>query len=227
VKLEAVFPRLAACAGLPASPSDIPMDDAGAFRLLSLADTAGIDRFDHDDSLEYLRRLAPDRLAHLVAFQALNRMSTIKAGLMDRYIERRHGRQAAICEIPSMSSCFSESCGLPLYREQVERAAVEAAGMRTDDAARFAAAFCRFDEESMPAMSERFVEGAGRRGIDALVAGEMIAFFRRTASFTLPRKRLAEFALEGYRLAWLKSRFKEEFEALRLEAEGAPRLVPA
>jgi DNA polymerase-3 subunit alpha len=203
------------------------MDDPGAFRLFATADTAGIDRFDHEDSLAYLRRLSPDRFAHLVAFQALNRMSTITTGLMDRYIERRHGRQAALCEIPFLSSCFAESYGLPLYREQVERAAREVAGMGTEDAGLFAAAFCRFDEARMHAMSERFVEGTGRHGVDARAAGEMIAFFRRTAPFTLPGKRLAEFALEGYRLAWLKSRFRDGFEAVRLEAGDAVTPVPA
>lgn len=227
MKLEAVFPRLAACDGLPASPSGIPIDDPGAYRLFATGDAAGIDRFDHVDAIGSLRRLSPDRFTHLVAFQALNRMSTIATGLMDRYIERRHGREAAVCEVPSLSPCFAESYGLPLYREQVERAAIEGAGMRNDDAERFAAAFCRFDEASMPAMSERFVEGARKRGIDARVAGEMIAFFRRAAPFTLPGGRLADFALEGYRLAWLKSRFRAGFEALRLEAEGAPRVVSA
>ncbi|HEY5995964.1 MAG TPA: hypothetical protein VIU29_03045 [Candidatus Deferrimicrobiaceae bacterium] len=227
MKLETAFPGMASCPGLPVASSCIPMDDPDTFRLFALADTAGIDRFDHEDSLVYLKRLSPDRFAHLVAFQALNRMSTITTGLMDRYIERRHGRQAALCEIPSLSSCFVESYGLPLYREQVERAAVEAAGMGNDDAARFAAAFCRFDETSMPALADRFIECAGRRGVDPRAAGEMIAFFGRTASFTLPGRRLAEFALEGYRLAWLKSHFRDRFEAMRMEAGAPDPPVPA
>lgn len=218
---------MAGCAGLPASPSGIPPDDAGAFGLFSAGDTAGIDRFDHVDAIGYLRRLSPDCLAHLVAFQALNRMSTIATGLMDRYIERRHGREAAVCEIPSLADCFAGSYGLPLFREQFERAAREAAGMAPADAAQFAAAFCRHDETLMASFSVRFSAEAEIRGVDARLSAAMVDFFRRTAPFALPETRLAEFAVEGYRLAWLKSRCRDAFEAMRLEAEGAGMPVPA
>lgn len=227
MKLEAVFPRMAGCPGLPSSPSGIPADDAGVFALFAAGDTAGIDRFDHEDAIGHLRRLSPDCLAHLVAFQALNRMSTIATGLMDRYIERRHGREDAVCEIPSLSACFADSYGLPLFREQFERSAREVAGMAPADAAQLAAAFCRHDETLMATFSDRFAAGAEKRGVDARLSAAMIDFFRRTAPFALPERRLAEFAVEGYRLAWLKRRCRDAFEAMRLEAEGAGLPVPA
>lgn len=192
-------------------------DDPDTFRLFTRGDTTGVRRFDHADALQSLRRLAPDRFSHLVAFQALNRMSTITTGLMDRYIERRHGREAADCEIPRLSRFFADTYGLPLYREQLQRIASELAGFPAEDAAGFADAFCRHREDLMPALSGRFVQGAAERGTPEGEARAMTDFFRRTAPFMLPEARLVPFAETGYRLAWLKVHRRADFDAALLD----------
>lgn len=210
---EAVLSKLRDSRGILVDLSAIPMDDHETYGLISRGDTAGVRRFDHADALVHLRRLAPDRFAHLVAFQALNRMSMLATGMMDRYIARRHGLAEAACEIPALSPWFAASYGLPLYREQLRAIACDVAAFDPGEAERFAAAFCRFDEASMPGLSARFVEGAARRGVGPGEGAEMVAFFRRTASFMLPERMVAGFAEEGYRLAWLKTHYRAEFEA--------------
>jgi DNA polymerase-3 subunit alpha len=221
VNLEPALARLRAF-GVAVDVARIPADAPEAFRLFAEGDTEGIARFDHEDALGHLRRLAPDRMAHLVAFQALNRMAALAAGLADRYIERRHGREAPGCGIPELDGFFAGTLGIPLFPEQVEAVAREVAGMDEAEAARFASAFRRFDEAAMPGMADRFVEGAGRNGTPEPLAREMCAFLARSAPFTLPERLLAGFALEGYRLAWIKARHRESFDAaLAAEREVA------
>ncbi len=212
---DAVIQRLRESHGVVVDPARIPLDDPGTFRVFSRGETAGIHRFDHEDALDYLRRLVPDRIDHLAAFQVLNRMSTVTTGLMGRYIERRHGRADIACEVPALSRFFANSYGLPLYREQLQAIAREVAGFDKDAASRFASAFCRFDEAGMPGLSARFVEGAVSLGIDSGEAAGMVAFFMRTASFMLPETLVHGFAVEGYRLAWLKAHYPAEFERVR------------
>ncbi len=222
---DAVIRSLRDNPGIIVDPAAIPPDDPATFRLFCLGETAGVRRFDHDDALVYLRRLAPDRFAHLVAFQALNRMSTITTGLMARYIERRHGRERSVCEMPALARFFTGSYGLPLYREQLQAIARDVAGFEPDDAATLASAFCRFDEGSMPVLAARFVEGASNLGVEPREAAGMTAFFMRNAPFMLPESQMSVFAAEGYRLAWLKAHYRTEFEAMRLDSrnvDGVP-----
>lgn len=195
-------------------------DDPTTYRLFAAGDTEGICRFDNPDSVGSLRRLAPDRFEHLVAFQALNRMSTLVTGLMDRYIARRHGKERPECEVAALAPYFADSYGLPLFREQLERAAAGVAGFSAEEAAHFAEAFRRHREEEMAEWGGRFVRRAGPRGVAEDAAREMVGFFRRTAPFTLPASMLASFAETGYRLAWLKAHRPDEFAAAVPDAPG-------
>ncbi|HEY3489734.1 MAG TPA: hypothetical protein VGK27_06400 [Candidatus Deferrimicrobiaceae bacterium] len=221
MSIESVIGRLPAEGAVLLSADAIPFDDPATYRLFSAGDTAGIPRFDHEDALDYLRRLDPVRFAHLVAFQALYRMSTLTAGLLDRYIDRRHGRERSDCEVPALTPYFAETHGLPLYEEQLARIGTEVARFTPDDAVRFARAYSRYDEPAMFAVAVRFSEGASANGISGSAAKEMLDFLRRTGAFTLPETRLAGFATEGYRLAWLKAHYRDAFEAARCAAESA------
>jgi DNA polymerase-3 subunit alpha len=208
----AVIRRIAERRGIAPDLHEIPFDDPPTYALFASGDTEGVPRFDHEESLDLLRALAPDRFAHLVAFQALNRMSTLTSGLTARYVERRHGREPSSCEIPALSPILSESHGLLLYEEQVGRVAEAVANLDAPTAARFARAWSRFDETGMSETATTFLEGAAG-GWGKPAAEGVLAWLRGNAAFTLSRARLAAFAEEGYRVAWLKANYRSEFEA--------------
>ena len=83
---------------------DLPLDDSETFQLFCQGNTAGIFQFESSGMRDILRRLQPSRIEDLIALNALYRPGPIKGGMIEQFIERRHGKIEVIYDLPELEA---------------------------------------------------------------------------------------------------------------------------
>jgi DNA polymerase III subunit alpha len=106
----------------------IPLDDKKTYKLIGDGITTGVFQLEQEGFKAICRRLQPDNFSHIAALNALYRPGPIGSGMMDSFIERRHGREPVSLQFPEMEEITRREFGVPLYQEHLMRMAVEIAG---------------------------------------------------------------------------------------------------
>ncbi|MGH3183320.1 MAG: DNA polymerase III subunit alpha, partial [Streptosporangiaceae bacterium] len=138
----------------------LPEEDAAAFELFCKGQTQGIFQFESPGMRDILRRYRPSRLSDLTALNALYRPGPIQGGMIDDFIERRHGRKAIAYALPELEPILAETFGVFVYQEQVMQAAHVLAGYSLGQADILRKAMGKKQPEEMDRQRERFLAGA-------------------------------------------------------------------
>src|SRR5262249_21981806 len=99
----------------------LPLDDKKTFELLQRGDAKGVFQFESDGIRELLKRLRPDHIRDLIACNALYRPGPLGGGMVDAYINRKHGREKPTYAHPIMEEILRETYGVMAFQEQVMR----------------------------------------------------------------------------------------------------------
>ncbi len=113
---------------------DIPLDDAATYKMLSEGQTQGVFQLSNPGMTEVVRRLKPQKLSDLIATVALFRPGPLETGMVDDFIQRRHGRKRITYELPALKSVLEETYGVIVYQEQVMEIARVIAGFTMSEA---------------------------------------------------------------------------------------------
>src|SRR5439155_5143012 len=143
----------------------LPLDDAATYALFAAARTAGIFQFESSGMQDILRKLKPDRFDDLVALNALFRPGPIGSGMIDDYIERRHGRKAIEYIVPQLEAILGVTYGVIVYQEQVMQIASRLAGFTLGEADILRRAMGKKKKDVMAAQRDTFVKGCRLRGV--------------------------------------------------------------
>ncbi|MEE8165741.1 MAG: DNA polymerase III subunit alpha, partial [Myxococcota bacterium] len=205
----------------------IPLDDAKTYRLFSDGQTLGIFQFESSGMRDTLRKAKPQRLDDLIALNALYRPGPLRAGVIDDFIARKHGKVAITYELPELEPILQETYGIIAYQEQVMRIASDLAGFSMGEADLLRKAMGKKDASVMEAQRDRFVKGATERGVPKRKASKIFDLMEHFAGYGFNKSHSTAYALLAYQTAYLKANFPWYFMAalLTIESQNTEKLA--
>ena len=197
----------------------IPLDDEASFKTLQKAHTTAIFQLESAGMKELLRKLQPDHFDDIVAAVALYRPGPLDAGMVDEYINRKHGKAPVKYPHPLAEPILKPTYGVILYQEQVMQIAQDLAGYSLGQADILRRAMGKKNVDEMERQREGFVEGATANGIPAKQAESIFNLMETFARYGFNKSHSVAYALVAYQTAWLKSHHPAEFMAAVLSAD--------
>ena len=204
--------------------TEIPLDDAKVFTLLKSAETTAVFQLESRGMKDLIKRLQPDSFEDIIALVALFRPGPLQSGMVDNFINRKHGREAlaypdASYQHPSLQPILEPTYGIILYQEQVMQIAQELAGYTLGGADLLRRAMGKKKPEEMAKQRSVFEQGASEKGIDPDLAMKIFDLVEKFAGYGFNKSHSAAYALVSYQTAWLKTHFPAEFMAAVMSSE--------
>ncbi len=197
----------------------LPLDDRKTYERFAAARTAGVFQFESSGMQDILRKLKPDRFEDLIALNALFRPGPIGSGMIDDYIERRHGRKDIEYIVPQLEEFLGVTYGVIVYQEQVMQIASGLAGFSLGEADLLRRAMGKKKKEAMAAQRDKFVAGCKARKIAEREAKKIFELMQYFAGYGFNKAHSTAYALVAYQTAWLKAHHPRHFMAALLTAE--------
>lgn len=205
----------------------LPLDDAKTFALVGAGKTSGVFQLESDGLKEVLRKLQPDKFEDIIAVNALYRPGPLGSGMVDDYIERRHGRQKISYLFPELQPILEETYGVIVYQEQVIKIASAIGGFSLGEADILRRAMGKKKADEMAKQQAIFVERATKLNFDPKKAQELFDLMAYFAGYGFNKSHSAAYALIAYQTAFLKAHYPAEFMAclISLEAVNAENMA--
>ncbi|MFZ0426513.1 MAG: DNA polymerase III subunit alpha [Acidobacteriota bacterium] len=198
---------------------EVPLDDEETLKLFCDGRTSGIFQFESAGMRDILRRLQPSRFEDLIALNALYRPGPIQGGMIDDFINRRHGRVEVSYELPELEETLRETYGVIVYQEQVMQIASRLAGFSLGEADLLRRAMGKKKKSVMEAQRKKFLDGARERQIDPAKARRIFDLMEQFAGYGFNKSHSTAYALLAYQTAYLKAHFPVQFMAALLTSE--------
>jgi len=195
------------------------MNDPAAFKLLQEADTMGVFQLESDGIRSMLRKLRIDRFEDLIAALAMYRPGPLDSGMVDQYIDCKHGRAKPVYPHELLENVLRETYGVILYQEQVMQCASVLAGYTLGEADILRRAMGKKKVEVMQQQRAKFLEGAQKNNINPDTAGSIFDNIEKFAGYGFNKSHSAAYALISYDTAYLKANYKPEFMAAYLSSQ--------
>ncbi|MEN3009913.1 MAG: DNA polymerase III subunit alpha [Candidatus Bipolaricaulaceae bacterium] len=202
--------------GMEIRLEEIPLDDPATYALLRAGETSGVFQLESAGMRALIRRLGPTDFRDLIALLALYRPGPLESGMVDDYIERKHGRQPVTYPHERVRDILEETYGLPIYQDQVMLMAQRLAGFTLAEADLLRKAMGKKKPEVMAEMRARFVAGCAQNGIPEAEAEAIFADIEKFASYAFAKAHAAAYAFITYWTAYFKAHFPTEFMAALL-----------
>jgi DNA polymerase-3 subunit alpha len=196
---------------------DIPLEDNTTYaNVFHKGLTSGVFQFESHGMRDVLRRYQPNSIEDLTALNALYRPGPIQGGMIDDFIERKHGRRKIEYELPELKEILAETLGVIVYQEQVMQIANRLAGYSLGEADLLRRAMGKKKAEEMAQQRERFVQGATQRGFPNKKIEKIFDLMAQFAGYGFNKSHSAAYALLAYHTAYLKTHYPVEFMAALL-----------
>lgn len=202
----------------------VPLDDDKAFTLLRASETTAVFQLESSGMKDLIKRLQPDSFEDIVALVALFRPGPLQSGMVDNFINRKHGREEvsypdAQYQHESLKTILEPTYGIILYQEQVMQIAQVLSGYTLGGADMLRRAMGKKKPEVMAQQREIFENGAKENGIDGELAMKIFDLVEKFAGYGFNKSHSAAYALLSYQTAWLKAHYPAEFMAAVLSAD--------
>ncbi len=205
--------------GLEIDIDKIPFDDSAVYDLMSRGATVGVFQFESTGMVEYLKKLQPSNLEDLIAMNALYRPGPLGSGMVELFIDRKHGIKEITYEHPSLEPILKSTYGVMVYQEQVMQIASAMGGCSLGEADLLRRAMGKKKQDVMDRQRHRFVQGAVERNVPVEVAEQVFDKMAHFAGYGFNRSHSAGYALVAYQTAYLKTYYPVEFMAASLSSE--------
>ena len=199
----------------------IPTDDPATYELLQRGDALGVFQLESSGMRELLTRLRPSVLDDLVALVALYRPGPLKSGMVDDFVDRKHGRQAIDYPLPMLEPILKSTYGTIIYQEQVMQIAQVMSGYSLGEADMLRRAMGKKKVEEMEKQRVRFVGGAERNNIDPQRAEAIFDLLAKFAAYGFNKSHSAAYGYVSYQTAFLKANYRSEYMAALMTIEAA------
>ncbi len=197
----------------------ISLEDKKTFELLASAQTIGVFQLESAGMRDLLRKLNPSHFEDLIALLALYRPGPIGSGMLDDFIQRKHGLKPIIYDHPKMESILKDTYGIMVYQEQVMQIASALAGFSMAQADLLRRAMAKKIPEEMDKQRHLFVEGCIKNKIDKRIATKVFDLIDYFSGYGFNRSHSAAYAVISYRTAFLKANYPVEFMTALLTSE--------
>jgi DNA polymerase III subunit alpha len=208
----------------PIDISAIPLDDPKSFELLQRAETTAVFQLESRGMKDLIKRLKPDCFEDMIALVALFRPGPLQSGMVDNFIDRKHGREAISYpdiewQHASLQPVLEPTYGIILYQEQVMQIAQVLSGYTLGGADMLRRAMGKKKPEEMAKQRSVFKEGAERMGVEGELAMKIFDLVEKFAGYGFNKSHSAAYALVSYQTLWLKTHFPAEFMAAVMTAD--------
>ncbi|MDY6823301.1 MAG: DNA polymerase III subunit alpha [Thermodesulfobacteriota bacterium] len=200
----------------PPDMATLDNNDEKTYQLLSRGDTTGVFQLESAGMKELLVKMKPECFADITALVALYRPGPLGSGMVEDFVERKHGRKEVTYMIPELEPILKETYGVILYQEQVMQIARSLAGYTMGAADDLRKAMGKKIAEKMAAQREIFLDGAVNNNIDKSRAGEIYEQIEYFGGYGFNKSHSAAYALIAYQTAYLKAHFPVAFMAALL-----------
>ncbi|UPR29336.1 DNA polymerase III subunit alpha [Vibrio crassostreae] len=222
--LGLVNPRLAKEGKDPIRIESIPLDDQASFNLLQNSETTAVFQLESRGMKDLIKRLQPDCFEDIIALVALFRPGPLQSGMVDNFIDRKHGREAVsypdeTWQHESLKETLEPTYGIILYQEQVMQIAQILAGYTLGGADMLRRAMGKKKPEEMAKQRGTFKEGAEANGVDGELAMKIFDLVEKFAGYGFNKSHSAAYALVSYQTLWLKTHYPAEFMAAVMTAD--------
>ena len=194
-------------------------DDSKVYRLICTGKTTALFQLESRGMQELIQRLQPDQFEELVALVALFRPGPLQSGMVDDFINRKHGREPVVYLHDRIQSVLEPTYGVILYQEQVMEIARELSGFSLGSADLLRRAMGKKKPEEMERQRQIFIDGATERGIAQGSAAHIFSLIEKFAGYGFNKSHSAAYALLSYQTAWLKTYYPAEFMSAALSAD--------
>ncbi|MCG7992718.1 MAG: DNA polymerase III subunit alpha [Candidatus Thiodiazotropha lotti] len=212
----------------PLDINAIAMDDKGSFKLLKSAETTAVFQLESRGMKELIKKLQPDCFDDITALVALFRPGPLQSGMVDDFINRKHGRAEVAYPHPDLEPILKPTYGVILYQEQVMQIAQVLAGYSLGGADLLRRAMGKKKPEEMAKQGEIFRKGAVERGVEEATATYIFDLMEKFAGYGFNKSHSAAYALVSYQTMWLKAHYPAAFMAAVCSADmdNTDKVVP-
>jgi DNA polymerase-3 subunit alpha len=197
----------------PLDMAAIPLDDVEVYKMISAADVTGVFQLESSGFRDLLKKLKPDCFEDIVAAGALYRPGPIEGGMVDDFVERKHGRKKVEYPHPVLEPILKDTYGVIVYQEQVMQISSAMAGYSLGQADLLRRAMGKKKAEAMAGEKACFLAGAAAKTIDAKIAEGVFDLMEKFAGYGFNRSHSAAYGLLTYQTAYLKYHYPVEFFA--------------
>jgi DNA polymerase-3 subunit alpha len=197
----------------PFDITEIPLEDPDVYKMISAADVTGVFQFESSGFRELLKKLRPDCFEDIVAAGALYRPGPLEGGMVDDFIDRKHGKKKVEYDHPLLEPILKDTYGVIVYQEQVMQISSALAGYSLGKADLLRRAMGKKKAEVMAKEKAGFLDGAKGKLVDPAIAERVFDLMEKFAGYGFNRSHSAAYGLLTYQTAYCKRYFPVEFFA--------------
>ena len=199
--------------------STLSTDDPATYEFIRTGATTAVFQLESRGMKDLIRRLRPDCFDDVIALVALFRPGPLQSGMVDDFVDRKHGHAPVEYLHSELESILKPTYGVILYQEQVMQIAQVLAGYSLGEADLLRRAMGKKKPEEMAKLRDTFVEGATDRGVNRKRAAFIFDLMEKFAGYGFNKSHSAAYALLSYQTAWLKTHHPAAFMAAVLSAD--------
>ena len=204
--------------GIKFTLDNIPLDDPQAFEIMGSGHTAGIFQVEGTGMTRYLVQMKPKTLDNIIAMVALYRPGPM--AFIPDYIARMHGEAEVEYRHPALEPIFRDTYGIPVYQEQLMRAAVELASYTPSESDELRKAISKKKKEEIEQHRKKFVAGAVKNGMPKETAEAIYSDWEEFARYGFNKSHAADYGVIAVETAYLKAHYPAEYMAALLSANA-------
>ena len=205
--------------GVDLQLADLDVNDAKVYKMLQSGNTLGVFQIESDMFQGLIKRLKPSNFEDIIAMIALGRPGPMESGMVDDFIDRKHGRTQIVYMFDALEPILKPTYGTIVYQEQVMQIVQRIGGFSLGGADLIRRAMGKKDAQIMADNKAKFAEGAQNQGFNRQKAEELWDLIVKFAGYGFNKSHSAAYALITFQTAYLKTYYPKEFIAALLTSE--------
>ncbi|QDV11599.1 DNA polymerase III subunit alpha [Rosistilla oblonga] len=204
-------------------PQQFPLDDKASYALLQRGETKGVFQLESGGIRDLLQRMKPDSFHDIIATAALYRPGPLEGGMVDTYVNVKHGKEEPEYKHPVLEEILAETNSVMVYQEQVMRILNRLGGIPLANAYTCIKAISKKKEALINQNHEKFIEGTIANGLTKKEADDIWVMIQKFAGYGFNKSHSTAYALVAFQTAYLKAHYPVEFMAALLSSDISGR----
>lgn len=198
----------------------VDVDDPKVYEVLQSGDTLGIFQIESSMFQGLIKRVKPSNFEEIIALIALGRPGPMESGMLDDFVDRKHGREPIVYAFDALEPILRPTYGTIVYQEQVMQIVQTIGGFSLGGADLVRRAMGKKIKEKMTQLKKEFLQGAEKNGFNRAKAEELWELIVKFAEYGFNKSHSAAYGMVTFQTAYLKTYYEHEFMAALLTSEA-------